>query len=208
MEHNELPTHEFFSRVWIHYVQAFIFGGLAAFGLILGPLFYCGVIRPADGRPGTDAAIPLCVVGAILLIPFSLAVFGILSNRRPMLGIYREGLTFHIARRSALDEIPLVPGLIRVAWSFVSLSGFRTQWYIMPWEFFDSVMVTGLPMVRRMSVSGHAFPCGGGSLVGEMTFAQVAFTTPLDQIAGTIQAFASEPGVHEYLPSWKYLKLV
>lgn len=201
-------TTKFAGKTWIYYVQAVIFGGLAAFGLILGPLFCLGVIRPANGRPGTDGGIPLCIVGVLFLLPFFLAVFNVLARRHPIIRICREGLEFSIIGGSALDYVPLIPSLIRAAWLMLSLSGFRRRIRRAAWDGFRECYVTGPPMARVLTIDtdsflyDHGVSAESSTSLRQVSFPQVAFVAPLDRIADTIQAFAANPDACSYLVSW------
>src|SRR4051812_12790295 len=83
---NRLATPaEFMARTWIFVVQALIFGGLASFSLVFGPLFLFGFMKKANGMPGTDAGIALTALSVPFLLVFALAVYHLSARRRPLL---------------------------------------------------------------------------------------------------------------------------
>ena len=60
------PKTDFVAKTWYRYVAAGVATFLFGFSLILGPLFLLGVVRPNNGRPGTEAGIALSLVGVCL----------------------------------------------------------------------------------------------------------------------------------------------
>jgi hypothetical protein len=200
------PT-QFEAKIWIYLVQALVFGGLAAFSLGFGPLFLFGIMKKADGTPATEAGVALCVMSVPLLLIFALAVFNVRARRRPPLRLYREGLEIVLIGNSSLAGIPLIPGLIRVAWHIISTEGFRQKVACIPWECFQQASVSGPPMARQLVIVSSPLLLdekdipAGSFLVEQVVLQEVAFKTPLDQIAHAINLTASS-GPLTHLPSW------
>jgi hypothetical protein len=191
----------FTGKTWIFVAQAFVFGGFALFTLMLGPLFLFEIMKDARGQPARDAGVVLTIMSIPMLLVFALAVFNIVARRRPLICLHREGLAINIIGSSSLDGIPLIPGMIRVAWLILSLQGFKQQMLFMPWQSFVGIQISGLPMARRLTIAGSMFRSTDGQIVhsaavaNQVTFPEVAFDSPLDLIAASIKA------CHKYLES-------
>src|SRR5947199_5229803 len=97
-----MPT-EFMARTWLFIVQALIFGGLASFSLVFGPLFLFGFMKKANGVSATDAGIALTALSVPFLLVFALAVYNLSARRRPLLRLCREGIEFVEIGASSLD---------------------------------------------------------------------------------------------------------
>jgi hypothetical protein len=205
---NRLPPSQFRGKTWIFGVQAGIFGALGGVGLVFGPLFLSGLMKKADGQPGTDAGIALLIMSVPFLLVCSLAVFNIKARRRPVLELCREGLQINMIGSSSLDGVPLVPGMIRVVWLILSLQGFKQQIVVAPWDCFQQLQISGLPMARTLTVASALFPFTPESdsppkpFAFDITFPEVAFDVPLEQIAASIQAYHQSPQLRHFLPSW------
>jgi hypothetical protein len=204
----DAPT-RFEAKIWIYVAQALVFGGLAAFSVGLGPLFLFGIMKKADGTPGTDAGVALCMMSVPLLLISALAVFNVLARRRPPLRLYREGLEIVLIGNSSLAGIPLIPGLIRVAWKIISTEGFRQKLACIPWQCFQEAAVCGPPMARQLVIVASPLLLlddqdipAGSFLVEQIVLQEVEFKTPLDQIAEVINLTASASGPLSHLPSW------
>ena len=79
-----MPT-QFKAKTWIFVTQVLLFGGLAVFCMVLGPLFLFGLMNDAKGAPATDAGITLSVMIVPFLLIFALAMFNLRARRRPLL---------------------------------------------------------------------------------------------------------------------------
>ena len=207
MSFHSSPT-QFSGKTWIFIVQALVFGGLGAFGLVLGPLFLLGVLKPADGRPGTAAGIALTVMSVPFLLMFALAAFNVLARRRPILRVCREGLEINMIGSSSLDGVPLVPGLVRVAWLIISFQGFQRQTAWAPWPSFRRVAISGPPMARTLTISGEIIrppqldDDRQEPFANRIAFHEVEFDAPLDQVAATIEDYSQYTELKQQLPSW------
>ncbi|MEW4571381.1 hypothetical protein AB1L88_26200 [Tautonia sp. JC769] len=204
-----MPT-AFMGKTWIFVVQAITFGIFAAFGLGLGPLFLLGIMVRADGRPGTDAGIAMCLMGIPLLLIFAMAVFNLRARREPLLRLCREGIEIVRVGSSSLDGIPMIPAVLRIAWLIVSTEGFRKTVVHVPWGDVLGARVTGPRMARRLVIVVSPARAeaeddrlsGGAGPGGEITLDEFEFKTPLDQIAEAIHSAANAPVGFGQLPSW------
>lgn len=207
MPYHTLPT-QFSGKTWIFIVQALVFGGLGVFSLVMGPLFLFGIMTRADGRPGTDAGIALTILSIPFLLVFALALFNVVARRRPILRVCREGLELNMIGSSSLDGIPLIPGLIRVAWLIISFKGFKQQIVRAPWKSLRHVEVSGPPMAHTLTIVASILqpPIAQRNswppIANQIAFREVAFDAPLDQIADTINAYSQNIESHNHLPSW------
>ncbi len=202
-----MPT-QFMAKRWIFVVQAIIFGGLASFSLIFGQLFLFGLAKNAKGAPATEAGIALTAMSLPLSLVFALSLYNLIARRRPLLRIYREGIEIIQIGSSSLDRIPLIPVLIRVAWLILSTEGFRQRVVRIPWRFFQDARVSGLPMVRCLTINASLTLAAveelpsGFFIIDYVVLSQFSFSTPLDQIATTIKLAAEDPAYFGHLPNW------
>jgi hypothetical protein len=207
------PT-RFSGKVWILAAQFAIFGSLSAQALIAGPLFLTGIMKTADRRPGTDAGIALTLIGVLLAPVAALFLFNILARRRPLLYLCQEGIVVNLIGVSSLDGLPVVPGfsraiaLLRVAWLIVSLQGFKQQLVYAPWHGFQAAQVSGLRMQRKLAVFANFFrpaPIGVQPefISDQLWFAEVEFTSSLEQIARSITIYSTDVRARQQLPSWQ-----
>ncbi|MFO1002829.1 MAG: hypothetical protein U0936_21065 [Planctomycetaceae bacterium] len=201
------PQTQFSGKTWIFLVQALVFGGFALVSLTLGPLFLFEIMKDARGQPARDAGVALTVMSIPLLLVFALAVFNIVARRRPLISLYREGLAINMIGSSSLDGIPLIPGMLRVAWLILSLEGFRQQMLFAPWQSLKLTHVYGLPMMRQLTIAGSIFRSTDGdvansaALAQQVTIPEVAFDESLDQIAATINAYCQNSELRNQLSS-------
>ena len=207
MSGDPMPT-EFRAKTWIYRPLAAIFGGLAVFSLIFGPLFLFGLMKDAKGAPAKDAGIALCSMSVPFLFIFALAVFNLRARKRPILRLCREGIEVVVIGSSSLDAIPLIPSLVRVAWLIISTQGFRRRLFCFPWECYQDAYVSGLPMVKQLTIVASRYLQNYESLpkdsyvTEQLVLAEAAFDTPLDQIADAIKWYASTSLSSSNLPSW------
>ncbi len=202
------PT-QFMAKTWIFVVQALIVGGFASFSLIFGPLFLFGLMKKADDTPATEAGIALTAFSVPLLLYMALVVYNLRARRRPLLRLCREGIEIVQIGSSWLDGIPLIPGLIRIAWLILSTQGFKQRVVRVPWRCFQDAWVSGPPMARRLTIvaslslaTAEDLP-PGSFLTDQVVLPEVMFSTPLDQIAAAIKWNADVSMDLEHLASWR-----
>jgi hypothetical protein len=207
MPRHAMPT-EFMAKTWIFVVQSLIFGGLASFSLIFGPLFLVGFMKKANGASATDAGIALTAMSVPLLLVFALAVYNLSARRRPLLRLCREGIEFVEIGSSSLDGIPLIPGWVRIAWLVLSMQGFRKRVVRVPWRDFHDAWVSGPPMARRLTIDTSLSLAITGELplgtfvTDRIVVSEAVFSTPLDQIDAAIKSIANSSIDLEHLASW------
>lgn len=174
---------------------------------VLGPLFLFGIMKRADGKPGTEAGIAISVIAVPMILVALLGWFNVYARFKPLLRICNEGLEINIIGASSLDGVPLIPNLFRVAWLVLSLQGFKKQIGWIPWEMFRRVEVVGLPMMRSLVIDATiVYPNFHGdqltARIGNgVTFRDAELQETLDVIAATIQAVYEEPKARNSLPS-------
>ena len=76
---------EFYGKNWVLTVQLLVFGGMAAFGLALGPLFLLGVMKDAYDEPSPDAGVALTLTGLVLAPIAAVMAYGLRARRRPII---------------------------------------------------------------------------------------------------------------------------
>jgi hypothetical protein len=196
----------FYAKCWFHYVGASVFTMLFLFCAIFGPLFLFEVIRRADGKPGTDAGVALCIIAVPMCLVAALGWFNVLARRKPLLRICGEGIEINIIGSCSLDGVPLVPTWIRVAWLVLSMQGFKTRTGWIPWEEFRGVQVKGMPMMRTLIIDATiAGPTSRGDQISaqignQIAFRDADFCDPLERIASAIEAFHDQPDARRTLP--------
>lgn len=141
------------------------------------------------------------------LLLFFFFLFKVITHRRPLLRVCREGVEVHIIGSSALDGMPLIPGLIRALWAAISLQGFKRSILRAPWDSFPYADVTGLPMARKLTIVGsfrtvRAPESPSATVVDQIALPDAIFRVPLDRIAATINVCCQDPELRDSLPSW------
>jgi hypothetical protein len=192
----------FAAKTWIYWVQLVLFGGMGLFAVTLGTLFWTGAMTDASGEHRPQAGPPMLIVGCGMLAVAALAAFNIVGRIPPLIRCYREGIECNLVGASSLDGVPLVPGLVRVAWAVLSLQGFRSQRVRIPWSQFEGAAVSGFPMAYVLTVSGVATNLKTGSVTHGVTFAQVALTDHPQRVADILNYLAAEPAWRAQLAGW------
>ena len=182
--------------------QLFVLGALGLFSVILGALFWTGTIADANGQDRPQAGPPSVIIGCCLLAVSVLAAFNIVARIAPVIRCYREGIECNLIGTTSLDGVPLVPGLVRVAWTVLSLQGFRSQRVRVLWSKFGGARVGGIPMAYILSLNGPITNQKNGRVTQCIVFKQVALKDHLEQVADTLNVLAAEPARREQLPSW------
>jgi hypothetical protein len=192
----------FRGKTWIFWVQLFGCGGFGLFGVILGALFWTGAMTDANRKVRPEAGPPLTFAGLGLLAVAGLAAFNIAGRVRPIIRCYREGIECNLVGATSLDGVPLVPGYVRVAWTILSLQGFRSQCVRTPWTKFRGAKVGGLPMAYVLSVNGSFSNLKSGQVKNGLTFKQVALKDDPNVVAGVLNRLAADVSVRDQLSSW------
>lgn len=212
MSRRSAPS-EFRGKTWIYVASFLVVGGLAAFSLVMGPLFLTGAMKDARGQPATDAGIALCIFGVLLTLVAALPLFRIMALRKPLLRLCREGIVVNRIAASSLDDLPQIPGLgkglklLHAAWLIVSLQGFRQHLVYAPWHTFQAAQVSGFKMARELTIVAlfhrMADGCWQPNPIGDqLTFQDAEFASTLDKIAESALYYAANMAAREQLPSW------
>ncbi|MDX1964170.1 MAG: hypothetical protein SFX18_13535 [Pirellulales bacterium] len=205
MANSAIPT-QFTAKTWIYSIQLIVFGGLAAFCFLFGPLFLFGYLKRADGKSAFEAGIALSVMSLPFLLVAALAAFNLLARRRPLIRICQEGIEINLIGSSSLDNVPYLPGLVRVLWLVFSLQGFRQQLLISLWESLHQSKVSGPPMARTLTLIGAFYRQGLSGpnqqtpVATRITFPEVAFARPLHEVASALRAYCQNSELRSNLP--------
>ena len=207
MSHGEVPT-RFMAKTWIYQAKAIIFGFLGSISLMLGPPFLLGMKKKVNGESATEAGIALTVLSVPMLLIFAQAVCQVRARRLPMLRLHREGIEVMQIGATSLDGIPMIPGVIRVAWAILSTQGFRTRVIRIPWGRFRAARVSGMPMARCLTIVAVPEDAGlhRSSGTEQVMLTEDQFSTPLDEISSAIERVARSPRDCEPLTSWVDVK--
>lgn len=191
----------FYGKTWIFWVQLIVFGGFAAFSMAMFAVFCAGALPPASGEisPGP----PLLIFGIVFSVIAALAAFNIVARFTPIIRCYREGIECKLIGATSLDSVPLVPGLIRVAWTILSCQGFSSQRLRIAWEDFVCARVGGMRMAYVLTLVGLAINTRTMHARDSLAFHQVALSDDPQWVAQTLNRLAVNPGQREHLPSWQ-----
>jgi hypothetical protein len=192
----------FRGKTWIYWAQLTGCGSLGISGVILGVLFWTGTMADAHDKPRPEAGPPLVIVGSCLLAVAALAISTIIGRIPPLIRCYREGIECNLAGVTSLDNVPLVPGLLRVAWSILSFQGFRSLRVRLPWPQFVGANVHGIPMAYVLTLSGAVINLKTGRVTGWVVFQQYALEDDPQQIAAILNRLAANPAHRLELPHW------
>lgn len=193
----------FRAKIWIYVAQFIIFGPVALVGIIYGIAFWTGSMRDANGELRPETGPPLTIMGIGTLLYASFIAFNIYARAKPLIRCHREGIECLIVGQTALDGVPLMPGAFRLFFAIVTLQGFRTVRYRLPWEQFQSADVGGLPLARVLRLNGAVTNLTSGQVGPQISFPQVALSRDVNQIARTLTQYASSPVARANLSPWK-----
>ena len=199
----------FYGRTWMMWAGALICGYFAVLGCFMGPLFWLGIIKPADGRPGYEAGIPLTII-SVLLMPIAIAfAFQVYARQWPILKIYKEGLwirsigtpyqTDWALSATGIDMILIVFVML---WQLVTLRMFRTQVIHWRWEDLDIV----LPRNGNFSIVGWLDNddfTQNDMKPHTVSYGADSFEMSINKVRESVQFFHGNPDLRESLPSWQ-----
>lgn len=192
----------FRGKTWIYGAQLAVCGALGLFSVAFGALFWTGTITDANGQVRPQAGPPMVIIGSCLLAVAVLAIFNIVGRVAPIIRCYREGIECNLVGATSLDGVPLVPGLVRVAWTILSLQGFRSQKVRVLWSEFRGARIDGMPMAYVLCISGAITNVKTGRVTQCIVFAQAALKDHPKQVAEALNIVAAEPARRGQLSSW------
>jgi hypothetical protein len=192
-------------KTWIYWSQFIICGDLGLGSVILGGLFWTVTMKDALDKPAPEAGPPMVITGSCLLIVAALAAFNIISRHTSMIRCYRDGIECNLIGVSSLDRVPLVPGLLRLAWTILSVQGFRTQRWRIPWSQFAGADVSGIPMAYELTLKGAVTLVTTGRVTHSIAFPQFALKDDPQQVADVLNHLATDPQRRDELPAWPTL---
>jgi hypothetical protein len=189
-----IPT-QFMGKTWMFAAGGIIFGALGLFSLPMGLLSLFGELRRVNGAPATDAGIALTLASVPLLLFFALAVFNFWARRRPLLTLSPEGIEIVRIGWIAPEWARVIPARIRLAWSVISMQGFRRTVLCVPWWHSPHAQVSGPPMQRLLTIDAWIPAAPVDSEAPEfvpyrIVLPQADFVRSLGLIAAAINAYA------------------
>jgi hypothetical protein len=203
-----MPT-EFKAKTWIYIPSAILFIFLTAFCAILGPLFLFEVLKDANRAPARDAGIALCIFSIVFLLISILAVYQLKVLRHPTLRLCREGIVAVVLGSSTLDNIPLIPNVVKAVIAVLSGQGFKRKFACIPWTCFSEASVSGYSMAKTLVITASkpwpnllALP-ENAVRVQQLVLQEAGFRAPLNLIAQSINWYAGSSDDRATLPSWR-----
>ena len=199
----------FYGRTWIFWACTLILGYIAVFGCIMGPLFWLDIIKPANGRPGYEAGIPVTIISS-LLMPLAIAsAFRVYALQWPILKIYKEGLWIRtIGTPVKVDPVLgalfgillLIPIML---WQLVTVQMFQTRTVRLRWEDIDTKQTGNWNLV----IAGRLNEANENSFDPEdwyyIAYGADSFGMPVAQVREAVFYFQNNPDSRETLPSWQ-----
>lgn len=192
----------FRAKTWFLWAKFIALGGLGCFSLVFGVLFWTGAMTSASGRSQPAAGPPMVIIGVCLVVVAILAAVSIAGRARPLIRCFREGIELNIVGATSLDEVPLVPGTVRLAWAILSLQGFRSTSMRIAWPDFRKAEVSGIRMAYVLRVQGTAVDVRSGAAWSSIGFQQVALADDPHSVAEALNHLGASPEERERLPSW------
>jgi len=199
----------FYGRTWIFWACTLILGHIAVFGCIMGPLFWLDIIKPANGRPGYEAGIPLTIISS-LLMPFAINfAFQVYALQWPILKIYKEGLWIRtIGTPIKIDPVlialfGLLLHILITLWQFITLQMFQTRTVRLRWEDIDTKQAGNWDLV----IAGRLNEANKDSFDPEdwyyIAYGADSFGMSVAKVKGVVFYFQNNPDSRETLPSWQ-----
>ncbi len=192
----------FWGKTWVFWAQMIALGAFGCFALVFGTLFWTGAMTDAHGKSRPGAGPPMVITGAFLLLVAVLAAVNIAGRARPVIRCFREGIECSIAGATSLDGVPLLPGSVRLAWSILSLQGFRSMRLRIAWPDFRNAEVTGLPMAYVLLLHGTATNTKSGATSNQIAFRQVALVDDPRSVADMLNRFGANQSERDRLSTW------
>ena len=201
----QTPT-AFYAKLWTCWALFFIWGGLGFFGCVIGPLFLCGIIQPANGSSGTVPGIMSTLVG-VFCVPIALTTLvDIVHLQKPLIQLYQEGIRIRIFAKYWFDqtlgfEIIILP--IESIWRLVSRRAFVSTTIDLPWEAFKAVSLNWnqLEIYRQTIIKSSSFSMAFDSKECYQ-FSLGIFKNSGKQIQDAILQYGRNPDLREQLESW------
>lgn len=142
----------FRGKTWYLFVFALVFSGLGAVGLILGPLYWLGILQRANGQPGDGAGMALTLMSIPLLWIAWMGWWQVWMRREPLIALYREGIAFRFTGKTQCVPSIWIPSLLQVLWLAVSGRGFRHDTVWLDWQELGEIVITGQGRNRKLVV--------------------------------------------------------
>ena len=195
---------QFYAKTWVCWTQVIIFGYLALFSCIAGPLFWLDIAKSANGSPGYEAGIPLTIIGYGFMLPsFIFFVCRLLAFRKPMIVIFKEGLEIRNPVAFSPIQVPLPSQIaffiipLVVFWRLLTLQKLvDVTPYRISWSGLSAVYFTK----AYLTINGQIFD---RETVDNMSvsFDQNIFGRP-EKIGKILEQYYLDPALQAELPSW------
>ena len=192
----------FRGKTWIYWAQLIVCGIIGLCNVILGILFWTRAMADVRGVARPEVGPPAIIGGCCLLAVATLAAFNIIGRVTPIIRCYCDGIECNLVGASSLDGVPLVPGLVRVAWTILSLQGFRSQRVRITWPHFAGAFVSGIPMAKVLTLNGAVMNLKTGRVTEWVAFRQAELKDDPKQVADVLNHFAAEPTRRDELAHW------
>jgi hypothetical protein len=192
---------EFRARLWISWAHLIIFGGLGVFAMTFGVLMWTGRFRNIYDEPVREGGPPCFFTGVGMTTFAGLAFYNIIASSGALIGCFREGIQCKLVARTELDSVPLVPGMLRIAFAIVTGQGFRMRFVRYRWEHFAGAHVTGGVGTRNLMLDGAGL-LDNGKPTGGLVFPQVQLRDDVEEIAAWLNAWSRDAEQIQRFPSW------
>lgn len=199
----------FRGKTWYLLVFALVFSGLGAVGLILGPMYWLGILQRANGQPGDGAGIALTLMSIPLLWIAWMGWWQVWKRREPLIALYREGIEIRFSRKTQCVPSIWIPSLLQVLWLAVSGRGFRQDNIWLDWQEVGEIAITGQGRNRMLVVlvisknrdSTHrAKETGTNACHRVLAFESFELQDSLESIADELHRYQHDPAARNYLP--------
>ena len=200
----------FRGKTWYLFVFALVFSGLGAVGLILGPLYWLGILQRANGQPGDGAGMVLTLMSIPLLWIAWMGWWHVWMRREPLIALYREGIEFRFTGKTQYVPSILIPSLLQVLWLAVSGRGFRQDSVWLDWQEVGEIVITGqgrnrMLVVRVISKNrdsmDRARDIGTNACHWVLAFESFELRDSLESIAAELHRYQHDSAERNYLPS-------
>jgi hypothetical protein len=193
----------FRGKTWIYTANLLIFGFLGSFCIIMGVLFGTKTLTDANGDPRPQAAIPLLILGPVMLLVAGLALYQLIARRIPIISCFREGVVCNMIAPPLFPGLQYFPAGIRLVVMLFSGQGFRRFEYCAPWEAFGGAEIRGTAMSYQILLLGAFRNMKTNHVFGQITLRQVEFKDSPDDIAATINSLVANRAARDKLTSWQ-----
>lgn len=125
---------KFYYKRWYVGVAAGVITGLSLFGLgILIPMYF-GWMTDASGESRAGEGTSGIITCSILLAVGIVMIFAFIAKSKPLLILDNSSISLNLVGLSEIDNIPMVPGLLRVFYLTISGRGCQSELFACPFD--------------------------------------------------------------------------